>query len=93
MGVHGILIYELFYCLISDSSDMELFHAEFIATFFYSLVYSHIFKNLSKLIQNLTATHKVWLRVPANSTLTKFPNKKTSKYYSIYSLLSHKIKT
>lgn len=33
MGVEGILIYELFYCLINDdASDMELFHAEFIGT-------------------------------------------------------------
>lgn len=34
MGVEGIFIYELFYCLINDdASDMELFHAEFIGTF------------------------------------------------------------
>lgn len=50
MGVQDILIYELLYCLINDASDMELFHAKFIGTFFYSLVHAHIFKNLNKLI-------------------------------------------
>lgn len=49
MGVQGILTYELFYCLINDASDMDLFHAEFIGTFFYPLVYARIFKNLRKL--------------------------------------------
>lgn len=50
MGVQDILIYELLYCLINDASDMELFHAKFIGTFFYSLVHARIFKNLNKLI-------------------------------------------
>lgn len=62
-----------------DALDMKLFHAEFIGGFFSSVVYRHIFKNLSKL-NTASSDHTCGQECLAKTVFAKFPSKKTTGF-------------